>query len=63
MQDAVSSNEVLLPVEQFAENREDLALFAHAVAHGLTEEALADLLKLSVCKARYRTPYLMGTFH
>jgi len=32
------------------------------VAHGLTEEALADLLKLSVCKARYRTPYLMGKF-
>jgi len=30
MQDAVSSNEVLLPVEQFSESREDLALFAHA---------------------------------
>ena len=60
MQDAESSNEVQLPVEQFAENWEDLVLFAHSVAHGLTEEALSDLLKLSVCKARYRTPYLMG---
>jgi len=32
------------------------------VAHCLTEEALADFLKLIVCKARYRTPYLMGKF-
>jgi len=62
IQDAVISNEVLPPVEQFSENREDLALFAHAAAHGLTEEALADLLKLSICKARYRTPYLMEKF-
>ena len=39
-----------------------MALFAHSVAHGLTEEALAHLLKLSVRKARYLTPYLLGKF-
>jgi len=54
MQDTVSSNEVLLLLEQFSENRENLALFAHAVAHCLTKEALADFPKLSVCKAPYR---------
>jgi len=59
MQDDVSSNEVQLPVDQFGEFAKDLALFTYAVNHGLSEEAFADLLKLSTFDAKYRTPYLM----
>ena len=62
MQDAVSSNEVQLPVAQFGECVNDFALFTSAVNHGLTEDAFADLLKLSGCQAKYRTPFLMRTF-
>jgi len=62
IQDAVSSNEVQLPVAQFGEVAKDLAIFTYAVNHDLTETALADLLKLSCCDAMYRTPYLMRTF-
>ncbi|OSX81492.1 hypothetical protein BU14_0014s0042 [Porphyra umbilicalis] len=51
MQDAVSFNEVQLPVDQFGECAKDLALFTYAVNHGLSEEAFADLLKLSSCDA------------
>jgi len=62
MQDAVSFNEVQLPVDQLGECAKDLALFTYAVNHGLSEEAFADLLKLSSCDAKYRTPYLMRKF-
>ena len=44
IQDSVSSNEVQLPVTQFAEIAEDLALLTYSVNHDLTEEAFADLL-------------------
>jgi len=62
MQDALSSNEVQLPVAQFGECVNDFALFTYAVSHGLTEDAFADLLKLGGCQAKYRTPFLMRKF-
>jgi len=62
MQDAVSSNEVQLPVAQFGECVNDFALFTYAVNHEHTEDAFADLLKLGGCQAEYRTPFLMRKF-
>ena len=59
MQDAVSSNEVQLPVAQFGECVNAFALFTYAVSHGLTEDAFGDLLKLGECQAKYQTLFLM----
>jgi len=61
-QPTVSFNERRLPVGQFNENRADLALYASMVQHDLTQASVADLLKLSTCAAKYRTPYLMERF-
>jgi len=62
IQDAVSSNEVQLSVAQFGAVAKDLAIFTYAENHDLTEAALADLLKLSCCDAKYRTPCLIRKF-
>jgi len=51
IQDSVSSNEVQLPVTQFAENAEDLALFTYSVNNDLTEEACLQIC-LSCAHAR-----------
>ena len=39
-----------------------MALYAFTVQHDLTQASVADLLKLSTCAAKYRTPYLMEGF-
>lgn len=62
IQDTVSCYEVQLPVAQFSDCANDLALFTCAVNHGMTEAALADFLKRRSRKAEYQTPYLMRKF-
>jgi len=59
---SVSTNELRLPVGQFEDNKADLAFHAFTVQHDLTQAAVADILKLITCAAKYRTPYLMERF-
>ena len=61
-QPAVSTNELRLPVGEFKDHRADLALYAFAVQHNLTQAAVADLLRLGTSAAKYRTPYLLEQF-
>jgi len=61
-QPTVSTNELRLPVGQFKDNRADWTLYAFTVQNDLTQASVADLLKLSTCAAKYRTPYLMERF-
>jgi len=39
-----------------------LALYAFTVQHELTKASVVDLLELSTCAAKHRTPYLMECF-
>ena len=58
----VSANEMRLTVGQFKDNIADLAMFACAVKHDLTQASSSDLLKLNSTAATYRTPYFMERF-
>jgi len=51
-----------LPVGHFSDKGEDLAQYAFTVQHDLKQKSVADLLKLSTCTAKYRTPYLLERF-
>jgi len=55
-------NEIRLRIDQFKEHKADLELYAYTVQHDLTQESIADLLKLSSETVKYRTPYLLWRF-
>lgn len=59
IQENLTTKEVLLPVIQFTENVNDLAIFAVRVQSGMSHEAVKGFLRLGVCTAKYRTPRLM----
>jgi len=58
----VSANEKRLSVGQFKDYIADLAMYACAVQHDMTQASISDPLKLSSAAATYRTPYLMELF-
>lgn len=62
VQDVARCNEVLLPVVQFTENIDDLALYAWFVQHNIRKAAVKDLLRLKTCSAAYRTPAKIERF-
>jgi len=62
IQPDVRTNEVRLSVSQLKDCKADLALCAFTARHGLTQESIADLLKLSSTAAKCRTPYRMERF-
>jgi len=62
LQSDVNMNEIRLRIDQFKEHKADLGLYGYTVQHDLTQESIADLLKLSSETIKYRTPYLLWRF-